>query len=393
MKLTTEQFKQLLPYCNTEKQLIRLKKVIEFNGHQTKACEALGENRSSFKKSISQIRKHARDQGFQVGGEKFKPILGHIVKGESALVDSNGEAKLKWIKTDVNKELQLEQLHKAISSSFEEYKGKSFEVSEPKHTDEDLLCLIPIGDAHVGMMAWHEECGEDFDLKYAEFYLTRAMERLVESAPNAETCIIADMGDFLHRQDNKNQTPNSGAILDCDNRTLKMMRIAVKILIHAVNKALGKFNTVILKNVCGNHSPEGEQMLSLAMELYFHNNDRVIVESEPNKFWYYQHGKTLLGFHHGDKVKQAELPMIMASDVPKKWGDTNFRYFFIGHIHHQSLKEYQGCSVESINTLTPNDSWHHGSGYRSRKNIKMIVMHKEYGEVERITKDISMLRE
>ena len=123
------------------------------------------------------------------------------------------------------------------------------------------------------------------DLNYAEFYLTRAMERLVESAPNAETCIIADMGDFLHRQDNKNQTPNSGAILDCDNRTLKMMRIAVKILIHAVNKALGKFNTVILKNVCGNHSPEGEQMLSLAMELYFHNNDRVIVESEPNKFW------------------------------------------------------------------------------------------------------------
>ena len=83
----------------------------------------------------------------------------------------------------------------------------------------------------------------------------------------------------------------------------------------------------------------------------------------------------------------------MASDVPQKWGETLFRYFYIGHIHHQSLKEYQGCSVESINTLTPNDSWHHGSGYRSRKNIKLMVLHKEYGEIERITKDISMLRE
>jgi hypothetical protein len=391
--MNKEQFEQLKPYCNTKIQEKRLQAVIDCNGNQQKACNSLGENRSSFKKSIAQIKESARKQGFQVGGETFRPISGHFVKGESALIGADGVAKLKWIKTDTNKELQLEILQKAITEAFSEYKGTSFEVAQPVDVEDDLLCLIPIGDAHIGMMAWNEECGEDFDLKYAEFYLTRAMERLVDSAPNAKTCIIADMGDFLHRQDNKNQTPNSGAILDCDNRTLKMMRIAVKILIHSVNQALAKFETVILRNVCGNHSPEGEQMLGLAMELYFHNNNRVIVDATPNKFWYYQHGKTLLGFHHGDKVKQAELPMIMASDVPKKWGDTMFRYFFIGHIHHQSLKEYQGCSVESINTLTPNDSWHHGSGYRSRKNIKLMVMHKKFGEIERITKDISMLRE
>ena len=392
MKLTTEQLKQLKPYCNSEKQLERLEAVIEC-GSQKKASEKLGCCRRRVNETISTIKANARKQGFQVGGEPFKPIIGHFVKGESALVNAKGEVAMKWVKTDTNKELQLEQLQKSITSAFDEYKGKSFEVEAPKNCDEDLLCLIPIGDAHIGMMAWHEECGEDFDLKYAEFYLTRAMERLVESAPNAKTCLIADMGDFLHRQDNKNQTPNSGAILDCDNRTLKMMRIAVKILIHAVNKALGKFETVILRNVCGNHSPEGEQMLSLALELYFHNNERVVVDSSPNKFWYYKHGKALLGFHHGDKVKQAELPMIMASDVPKMWGETMFRYFFIGHIHHQMIKEFQGCSVESINTLTPNDSWHHGSGYRSRKNIKLVVLHKEFGEIERITKDISMLRE
>lgn len=393
MKLTKQQYEQLKPYCNTKKQTTRLQAVIDCDGNQSEACRSLGENRSSFKKSITQIKKNARDQGFQTGGEKFQPITGHFVKGESALVDKDGVAKLKWIKTDTNKELQLEQLQKAITSAFDEYKGKSFEAKAPIDSDEDLLCFIPIGDAHIGMMAWHEECGEDFDLKYAEFYLTRAMERLIQSAPNAKQCIIADMGDFLHRQDNKNQTPNSGAILDCDNRTLKMMRIAVKILIHAVNKALEKFESVLLRNVCGNHSPEGEQMLSLALELYFHNNPRVVVDSTPNKFWYHQFGKTLIGLHHGDKVKQAELPMIMASDVPKQWGDTSFRYFFIGHIHHQMVKEFQGCSVESINTLTPNDSWHHGSGYRSRKNIKMMVFHKEYGEIERVTKDISMLRD
>ncbi len=392
MKLTKPQLKQLRPYCKSEKQLERLEALIAHGTHN-KASESLGCSRRRLTETIQTIRNNARKKGFQVEGEPFQPIIGHFVKGESALVNAKGEVAMKWVKTDTNKELQLEQLQKSIKTAFDEYNGKSYEVEAPAMSDDDLLCLIPIGDAHVGMMAWHEECGEDFDLKYAEFYLTRAMERLVESAPNAKTCIIADMGDFLHRQDNKNQTPNSGAILDCDNRTLKMMRVAVKILIHAVHKALSKFENVILRNVHGNHSPEGEQMLSLALELYFHNNERVTVESAPNKFWYYQHGKTLLGFHHGDKVKQAELPMIMASDVPQKWGETLFRYFYIGHIHHQSLKEYQGCSVESINTLTPNDSWHHGSGYRSRKNIKLMVLHKEYGEIERITKDISMLVE
>ncbi len=199
------------------------------------------------------------------------------------------------------------------------------------------------------------------------------------------------MGDFLHRNDNKNSTPASGNVLDCDSRSLKMMRVAVKTLIHCVNSALKKFPKVLLRNVLGNHSPEGEQMLGLAMELYFHNNPRVIVENSPNKFWYYHFGKTLLGFHHGDKIKQAVLPLIMASDASKEWGNSDFRYFFIGHIHHQSVKEYQGCSVESINTLTPNDAWHHGSGYRARKNIKLLVFHKEYGEVERVTKDVSMI--
>ena len=69
MKLTTEQFKQLLPYCNTEKQLIRLKKVMNLMVIKQKPVRTGVENRSSL--SISQIRKHARDQGFQVGGEKF----------------------------------------------------------------------------------------------------------------------------------------------------------------------------------------------------------------------------------------------------------------------------------------------------------------------------------
>ena len=386
-----EELKALMPYAGTKIQRTRLEAYIK---HDTRveACQALGITVTKLKGTVEKLRKKARKRGFLGANSRFEPIESHFIKGESALVDSQGVAKLRWIKTDTDKRLKMELLQKAIVEAFEEYKGTSTIIPAPSNTLDDLLVFIPIGDAHLGMLAWAEDAGENWDLKKAEEYYILAMARMIESAPNAKECFIADMGDFLHRNDNKNSTPQSGNVLDCDGRSAKMMRVAIKILIHAVDLALAKFETVRLKNVIGNHAPEAEQMLSLVLEQRYHNNPRVIIEGSTNKFFYYQWGKTMIGLCHGDGVKHQELPMVMASDVPQMWGNTLFRYMYIGHIHHQSVKEYQGCSVESINTITPNDAWHSGAGYRSRKNIKLLVLHKQFGEIERVTKDISMIR-
>jgi len=378
-KLEIEQYKELLIVCSTELHQERLEACIKY-GSQGKAAEALGVDRKRINETIALLK------------ERYKNYIpeGHVVTGVSTCKTlPNGDRQ--WLKTNLAQEKQKSNLKKALLDTFKKYKGASIVHPEPQHAEEDLMVFIPIGDAHIGMLAWHEEAGVDFDLSISEELMCNAMDRLIESAPNAHTCFIADMGDFLHRNDNKNATPASGNVLDVDGRAIKMMRVAVKILIHSIDLALQKFPKVILRNVCGNHSPEGEQMLALALQLYYHNNDRVTVETSPNKFYYYQWGQILIGLTHGDKVKHGELPMIMAADVPKMWGDTVFHYFYIGHVHHQSTKEYQGCSVESFNTLTPNDAWHHGSGYRARKNIKLLVMHKKYGEIERITKDVSMI--
>jgi len=371
-------YQSLLRVADSKIQRERVEACIKY-GSQLKAGKALKVDGKRINETIAYLKKRAA----------YVPESHELTGLSTYTTLDNGDKQ--WIKTNVAKEKQQEILKQAIVDTFTEFKGKSICRDSPKNSDSDLLVLIPIGDSHIGMLSWAPETGENFDLQIAEKNLCQAMERMIAAAPSAETCLIADMGDMLHRNDNKNSTPASGNVLDVDGRAIKMMRVAVKILIHAVDCALQKFKKVILRNVFGNHSPDGEQMLALALELYYHNNDRVIVETTPNKFFYYQHGLTLLGFCHGDKVKHGELPMIMAADVPKKWGSSAFRYFYIGHIHHQSIKEYQGCSIESINTLTPNDAWHHGSGYRARKNIKLMVLHKEYGEIERITKDISMV--
>lgn len=79
------------------------------------------------------------------------------------------------------------------------------------------------------------------------------------------------------------------------------------------------------------------------------------------------------------------------TDRAKDWGETIHRYWYTGHIHHESKKEFPGCVVESFNTLAPADSYAHSGGYRARQNMKCVVLHKEHGEVARHTVSPDML--
>jgi hypothetical protein len=49
-------------------------------------------------------------------------------------------------------------------------------------------------------------------------------------------------------------------------------------------------------------------------------------------------------------------------------------------VHHESKKEYAGCSVESFNTLAGKDSHAANHGYRSNQSLSCVVFHRERGE-------------
>jgi hypothetical protein len=117
----------------------------------------------------------------------------------------------------------------------------------------------------------------------------------------------------------------------------------------------------------------------------------VTIDLDPNVFWYYKFGKVLIGATHGDTCKTDKLPAIMACDRSEDWGQTRFRYYYHGHIHHDSVKELPGCMVESFRTLAARDAWHSGAGYRSGRDMRCIVHHKDFGEIERHRCDVAML--
>jgi hypothetical protein len=47
--------------------------------------------------------------------------------------------------------------------------------------------------------------------------------------------------------------------------------------------------------------------------------------------------------------------------------------------------------VEAFRTLAARDAWHAGQGYRAGRDMRLLVHHKDFGEVERHRCDIAML--
>ncbi len=268
--------------------------------------------------------------------------------------------------------------------------GKCPRIIAPRHSDSDLLAVYPMGDPHFGMYAWAAECGDDFDLKVAERLTYAAIDALVASAPPAKEAVIIELGDFFHSDSNAAATTH-GTRVDVDTRFDRVQQIGQDAMVYVIKAALRRHEKVTVRIVQGNHDEHSSLALRRALAAYFRNEKRIRVDLSPAPFWFHRFGRVLIGATHGHTCKPQALPSIMATDAAAEWGDTDFRYFYRGHVHHDDEKEYPGCKVQSFRTLAAKDAWHAGAGYRSWRDMKCVVMHRKYGEVQRLTWPVAML--
>lgn len=265
----------------------------------------------------------------------------------------------------------------------------------PRHIDNDLLNVFPMGDPHFGLHAWKPETGADFDLKKAESVTFGAVDKLVSRVPLAGTALLLNLGDYFHADNGGNRTPKSGNPLDVDGRFQKVASVGFRAMIRCIERLLETHGKVIVRNNPGNHDPHQALMLNIAVSARFHNNLRVYVDPSPSSFYYLRFGKTLIGSTHGDGAKLQDLPIIMARDAKRDWADSDYRVWHVGHFHHNqkyAQKDLVGCEVETHRTLAANDAWHVHEGYRSMRDMKAITYHRELGEDGRIRCGIEALQ-
>ena len=248
-----------------------------------------------------------------------------------------------------------------------------------------------MGDPHFGMYAWGEECGDDFDLKIAERITYAAIDQLVASAPRAKHALIVELGDFFHADNSQNRTEASGHALDVDTRFARVLQIGLRAMVYVIGATLRKHDRVTVRIVQGNHDTHSSSALALALDAHFRAERRVTIDLSPAPRWYFRFGKTLIGATHGHQCRPKNLPAAMASERARDWGETEFRYFYYGHVHHRNVTEHPGCVTESFRTLAPRDAWHAGQGYSAGRDMTAIVHHRKFGEVERYTCPVSLI--
>jgi hypothetical protein len=354
----------------------------------------LGLNPSNTAARARRLKAAKARQGWSPEHDMTKQVPdGFHLKGTSTLYDGEGKAKLQWVKTSIDHERQQQlfiEAAKAMAAELPQVPS----VAGPLTSMASLMAIYPIGDAHIGMRAWGEETqGEDWDMTIAASVQCGAMAALVDRAPSAEQAVIINLGDWFHADNMSGTTERSGHIMDLDGRYAKMIDVGVMVMRQCITSALKKHKSVRVINVVGNHDDTGALWLSVALRHTYENEPRVTIDKAPSAFHYIEHGKCLVGTHHGHTCKTERLPGVMATDQAQAWGRTEHRYWYLGHVHHQSVKEFAGVTVESFNTLTAKDAWAAFGGYRARQNMKCIILHKEHGEVARHTVSPEMLQE
>ncbi len=362
------------------------------HGSHGKAAKALGVCKGTVQGAMESLRRKASRQGYSPEHDMTHIVPdGYIVKGVSTYYNKEGKPSAQWVKSSVDSDRQLELIKSFVLTLAEDIKGISSITEPPKYSNDDLLTVIPMGDPHFGLYAWQEDAGDNFDLTIAEQLTCSAIDRLIASSPNSKTALLLNLGDMFHADNQKNVT-NSGHQLDVDGRWAKVQQVGLKAIIYALKRLLEKHEQVIFRINKGNHDGHSSYALALMISCYFTNEPRMHVDLSPAVSWYYQFGKVLIGSTHGDTVKGKDMLSIMAADKPEDWGKSKYRYWYVGHVHHKDVKEYHGGIVEYFRTLAARDAWHQGQGYRAGRDMCAIVLHKDFGEIERHTCDIGMIK-
>lgn len=366
---------------------------IETHGSIRAAARALGVQESTIRGSVERVKKAAAVRGYAPEFDLQHAVApGQILRGASTLY-KDGQPVMQWVKTRADDQAMAEIMRAGFDAMASELPRQK-PTKAPRLTNDQLANLYVLTDSHVGMLAWDKENLDplgNWDLGIAERTLTGCFEHMVMASPSASVGIVAQLGDWLHSDGLAAVTPTSGHLLDQDGRFPKVVQAAIRILRRVVNFALAKHEKVIVLMAEGNHDLASSVWLRSMFKALYEDEPRVEVIDSEMPYYVYQHGQTMLAWHHGHLRKNDQLPLLFASQFPKVWGATTKRYAHTGHRHHVEEKEHSGMTVIQHSTLAARDAYASRGGWMSERQCTAITYHAEFGQVARTTVTPEML--
>ena len=304
------------------------------------------------------------------------------------IAGSNAIPNAFWVKTDTHsiyyKTPQGGEVNilDRVADAFNDIKP-SRKITPRADAENDLLAVYPLYDMHIGMLAWARETrGQDYDLELAAKDLMQSVSDLMHRTPDASKALVILGGDTLHVNDHYNETPASKHHQDADGRFEKIVDVAIKCISQAIEMIAENHKSVDVIILRGNHDETSHIVLKAALKQRYRETENInfplLHGMDKSEIYWYQHGKSLIAAHHGDKAPPQRLAMIVADKCPF-WSDTRHRVILTGHLHNLRVQDFAGVTHYTLRAFAPPDAY--GSMFGGVRGLSVMTFCNKSGLV------------
>lgn len=301
------------------------------------------------------------------------------------------EASLYFVNPDFGDSIDPEKIRKEFIDAATKH-APEYKPIQREKTLGGFLLSMNISDLHIGKLSVEAGTREKYNVKMAIKRAREAVGSLISTASgyDIDTIILPIGNDILHVDGSKSAT-TKGTPQDLDGTWHDNFVAARKMYVEIIESLLPIAHVHVV-HVPSNHDYASGFFLADAVSCWFSKCPDITFDIDMNHRKYYTYGKNLIGYSHGDGAKMEHLPLIMSNEAKAAWAQTDFRYYYLGHVHHknvykfQSGKDYHGVTVEYMRSPSAADQWHADNGYQHVKRaIEAFVHCKDNGQVARLT--------
>ena len=326
-------------------------------------------SRSSQIKTLEQALRAA-----EVDLEKWQ-VASHVInKWDIGAKNEHGEIAVQalwqvkvWLKPRLRDDPKL--LGAEVVKEIARLGTQRIKCRHERKNPHGLVLELSLPDLHIGKLAWRAETGDSYDSdKAVEVYNWTVADLMAKAAPYRISQIVMPIGNDLVHVDTSEGTTTAGTHVDADSRWRKMFAVARSMLIASINQ-IAHVAPIEVIVIPGNHDQQSSFALGEVLSAYYRSDKHIMIDNSPPERKYRRYGTNLIGWTHGDDIKQEDLPLVMANEAREDYASCAIRTWHLGHFHkarerkHTAGDTHGGVSVQVIPSLSGTDSWHYKKGF------------------------------
>tara|TARA_Y100000992_G_scaffold6306_1_gene4019 strand:+ start:9874 stop:11010 length:1137 start_codon:yes stop_codon:yes gene_type:complete len=324
-----------------------------------KAKEQPDDNANNNESVISEFQTFLDKNGIapaDVSSVKFwQTVSGHqrfsvVTKGESMSVDA------------------IKQEIEGFAAS---YSPKAAKIKYEKHSDP-VVYEVSLPDIHYGKL-------HNLSLSEVEDQYLGVVGDLIHKAQGLQIeKILLPIGNDGMNSEGLRMSTTKGTPQQDNGGWKETFRGYCQLMVQAIDY-LTTIAPVDVIVISGNHDYERMFYAGDVLAGWYRNDANVSVDNTASSRKYYEYGKNMLMFTHGDKEKPADMPLIMATEQPEMFARARHREVHCGHLHKEMVNEYRGIKVRFLPSICPNDEWHKQMGYEAKRTGQAYIWNKQRG--------------